>query len=380
MPTTDFPDRRKQITFDFVTSYEFSSSWEEIGKGDIQLPKKINAVDKYGKPFPLFGTNKNVGGFSTTPLILRGDRVTIDHTYNYWDKNLTPVAGDMHQVASGFISKVHSGQPIKFEIEDNMWLLKQIACGEYDHSLSLEANIKAFIAGTGLTVSMLTDTSIVFDVGQLVTNVNETVAQFLARLKKDFFLESYFRGDELRIGSIVYIEGEAETKIFEFQNNILDDPELEYSRKDDLVLSAVACNEISENTGGTTADGHTKTRSKRIEVFVSIRNDKEVIKVLSSGERPPEATEGERLSLKYPWCKTTDELAKEALTTLRKGYYTGFRGSFTTFGTPFVKHGDNVQLINPVLPEQNGTYKAKAVKYSGGVGGMRQEIKLHYKI
>jgi hypothetical protein len=47
---------------------------------------------------------------------------------------------------------------------------------------------------------------------------------------------------------------------------------------------------------------------------------------------------------------------------------------------PFVRHGDNVKIINPALPDQDGTYKVKKVVYSGGVGGLRQEIHLDFKI
>jgi hypothetical protein len=42
--------------------------------------------------------------------------------------------------------------------------------------------------------------------------------------------------------------------------------------------------------------------------------------------------------------------------------------------------GDNVQLIDPILPERNGNYKVKSVKYSGGVKGLRQEVEIDYII
>jgi hypothetical protein len=42
--------------------------------------------------------------------------------------------------------------------------------------------------------------------------------------------------------------------------------------------------------------------------------------------------------------------------------------------------GDNVTLVDNILPERNGTYKLKAVKYTGGMSGLRQEISLDSKI
>ena len=45
-----------------------------------------------------------------------------------------------------------------------------------------------------------------------------------------------------------------------------------------------------------------------------------------------------------------------------------------------MQQGDNVDILDDVLPERNGRYKVKAVKYKGGVGGLRQEIHLDYQI
>ena len=65
---------------------------------------------------------------------------------------------------------------------------------------------------------------------------------------------------------------------------------------------------------------------------------------------------------------------------LKQFYYTGLRGSFTTFGIPFVRQGDNIQIQDPILPERNGFYKVKEVDYSGGIEGLRQEIHLDFKL
>ena len=65
---------------------------------------------------------------------------------------------------------------------------------------------------------------------------------------------------------------------------------------------------------------------------------------------------------------------------LKVYYYTGFRGTFTTFGLPFIQQGDNAQLRDKKLPERNGLYRVKAVDYKGGVGGLRQTIHLDFKI
>ena len=61
-------------------------------------------------------------------------------------------------------------------------------------------------------------------------------------------------------------------------------------------------------------------------------------------------------------------------------YYTGFKGKFTVLGLPYVRMGDEVQLVDPVLPERNGFFKVRGVEYTGGKGGNHQTIELDYKI
>jgi hypothetical protein len=52
---------------------------------------------------------------------------------------------------------------------------------------------------------------------------------------------------------------------------------------------------------------------------------------------------------------------------------TGFRGSFTTFGSPIVRHGDRVKLVDPVINDRNGFYIVKSVETSFGQNGYRQK-------
>jgi hypothetical protein len=39
-----------------------------------------------------------------------------------------------------------------------------------------------------------------------------------------------------------------------------------------------------------------------------------------------------------------------------------------------------VDILDPLIPERNGRYKVKSVKYNGGVGGLRQTIELDYLV
>lgn len=372
------------LTFDFCTEFSVEDSWRDLtNKGTVTLPKNIYVRNEFNKLVPLgtyFGapvSNINIGGFSSgEPLLLRGDTISIEYGYKYFNRAGAEVV-ERYKVFEGFISKVTSKKPIEFEVEDNMWKLKQIPVPVHTFSKNetLEDILRFLIKGTGFTVNALTKTTFgAFTVG------NETAAESLARLKKLFNFDSYFRENELRSGALVYIESEAKTQTFSFQQNIIDS-ELEYMRKDDVVLSAVARNTVEEETGKVTKDGQQKTRKARLEVLVTYRADGTVSKFVKTKDNViPENTEGERREFFFPGAKNTDELATLAEQQLRKYYYTGYKGKFSTFGIPFVRQGDNAKILDPILPERNGTYKIKSVEHTGGVNGMRQIIELDYKI
>ena len=65
---------------------------------------------------------------------------------------------------------------------------------------------------------------------------------------------------------------------------------------------------------------------------------------------------------------------------LEKFKYTGWRGEFTTFVNPFIKHGDAVKLSSQKVPDANGTYLVKRVITESGMGGGRQTVELDIKI
>jgi hypothetical protein len=209
--------------------------------------------------------------------------------------------------------------------------------------------------------------------------MNESVCQVIERVRKDYHLEAYFRGNELRCGSKIYIESEAIDHVFKFQQNIISD-DLTYKRKDDIVLSAVCYSVNKQELQTTTKSGKSKTSYERLEVLVyNDRGAWKYVKKVKGQDYPPNV-QGERRTL-YFWDVTNAEaLFNAGVNELQKYYYTGFKGKFTTFGIPYVKQGDNVIIKDDILPERNGKYKVKGVNYSGGVQGHRQEIILDYLI
>ena len=60
--------------------------------------------------------------------------------------------------------------------------------------------------------------------------------------------------------------------------------------------------------------------------------------------------------------------------------YTGFKGSFTTFGQYPTKHGDIALLTDTRHPERNGAFMIKGVNTTFGMGGYRQQISLERNV
>lgn len=381
-PTADFPLRNKTLTFDFSKEYEANDNWRNLtNTGRVVLPKKLYYRDTNNKLQPLEGTNVNIGGFSSNPpTLLRGDVVTIDWAYKYYrqGKEVIESSNDGLPLFSGFISQVTSKKPFEFLIEDNMWKLKQIPAPTHTFLATdtLEDILKFLLTETNFKVQTTTQTTFgIFKIG------NETVTEVLARLRKAYRFEFFFRGNTLYGGSLIYSLITPKTRVFTFQENIISD-ELEYRRKDDITLSAVAQNTVNEETGGTTHDGQPKTKKTRLEVLVTFQNgsDSPTNFIKQKGIDYPPNTGGERRTLFFPGAKNIKELEELAAAELKKYYYTGFKGKFLTFGLPLVRMGDNVKIIDTVLPERNGTYKVRSVGYTAGSSGLRQEIEVDYKI
>jgi hypothetical protein len=370
-PTFDFPNRKGEMIIPFLENYNVQSTWESLtDTGNITFPKNLYYKNEFGALQRLNGTDVNIGGFNGDPLILRGDSVTLNVGYRYFDKTGKEII-DTENIFSGFISKVSTNIPIEIELQDNMYILKQTSLKPktFAENDTLEDILKYIIEGTNLTIDVLTTTNL----GAFVIG-NETSAQVLNRLQSTYNLDAYFNGNTLICGVFRYREDKIITHYFDFEKNIIDS-NLEFNRKDDLKLSAIAYNNVTE-PNGTTKDGQTKTTKKRIEVLVELNNSAQGYSIKEVSENK----EGERRTFFFIGAKTKDELGTLAYAKLKQYYYNGLKGTFTTFAIPFVKMGDNVKLNSKRYPERNGTYKVKKVVASGGVNGLRQEITLDYKI
>lgn len=424
IPTEKWITRNKSLTIDFVHKYNGTSGWEKHTDClKIIFPKNVilqteDFLFKQSGTYNVIlggsgaiqnGKNVDKDGNSITlsPLLMKGDIVTIEDGYWYKDETGTDVQVKNTRF-KGFISLVHSKIPIEIDCEDNFYLLKRTPvnipswngnlitlCNKMlgwtndlfhnNSKLNIDGinpypELRFFSKPDSLTAN--------FSLGHLDIGSGLTCSLLLERLRSQYHLESFFKGDELRFGFPIYDEDTADnSSVFEFQNNIIDDSNLEYKNKDDIILSAIVFIKVINKTGDKTAFGVEKTKREKISVLIYWDIPSETFKYIVKKKDEPFPTNqgGERHEFAYPCnldepAPSISTLVDFGIKQLEKYHYTGFRGSFKTFGFPFVDWGDNIWMLNPIVADQNGQYKTRKVEFGGGVEGLYQEIFLDYRL
>ena len=246
-------------------------------------------------------------------------------------------------------------------------------------------------------------TNVQTNVGDFRT-VNETIAGVLMRLRKDYKLECFFRPKQntpvtngnvttttsnwgnLYCSGIVYYpedyintDGTFKTFAYGFQQNITDNgANLVYLRKDDVRLGIKAYSVGKYKQSSTNSAGKPTTKTERLEVQVG-------------------DTDGD-LRTQFFWAdNNTPILDKQTLTDLatqrlNKIKFEGWRGTFESFGLPYVQHGQaislndvvssgtNIQNNQSITMEREGIYLVEGTEVSFGQNGFRRKNKLHLRI
>ena len=315
------------FVFEFVNQFEIVSSWENLTDTcSIVIPKKI--------VYKRDGVRLDNITEGSNPVFKRGDAVKIETGY---DDNLTTRF-------EGFLSEITPNLPLMFECQDLLWKLKQTTVDKFSEKNVTLKSLLTAIMPTDIPFSALDFTLGLFRVQKA------TVAEVLEYLKKTYGIISYFR-DGVLISGFAYTGTEAADRtVLKFQledGNVVDDSNLVYKRDDDVKIKVKAISIHPDNT---------KTE-------------------IETGD-----SEGELRTLHFYDVSETElrRLANEKIERLK---YEGWRGSFTGFLEPEVKHGDVVNIVSTTFPEKNGLYLVKGVTTSVSVeGGGRQVVTLDNKI
>jgi hypothetical protein len=325
-------DLGKKITFDFVHSIEIDSSYENLTDTcKIVIPRKLvfEGLDLF--------TGDN-------PIFKRGDKIEVSVGYV---PNIT-------KVFSGYIKTVGSNVPTVLECEDGMYQLKQYTVN-YPSKKALDNVIsKLKVHPTTIPLKVKLDELLDFcltpkDIKyEIVDNIdlgsfraiNATPAMILDKLKSEYGLYSYFKGDILKVGFANDASVTSEAS-FKMEEVIINSDTLEWQRAEDVRIKCVAISMFPDNT-----------KSEPIEF----------------GD-----PDGNQITIhKYNMdAKSLEFAAKE---WIKENKYTGYRGEVETFGEPVMNHGDRAKITSDKLPERDGIYLIKKVKRIYGVNEGNHQI------
>ena len=320
--------------FDFVHECEITNCFENLTDTcKIMMPRNIK----------LDGKDLVIGEDSVFNV---GDKVKIELGY---DENYKTAF-------VGYITNLGLNLPFEIECEDSSWLLKKNVLNKlFNYSKVSLSDLIKDIMPSGIEYKLDFD---ITNLGALRIAKTETTASVLEYLRKKHNVMSYFVEEVLHL----FIGGEYKVQnridhVFDFENNIIDN-DLKYQKEGDLKLRVkYVCNYDDTNDKGKLV------KKKRIAWY------------------PSENAEGSVKSLELPGNYSQKDLDKMAKDLYDKSAYEGYKGGFTTFGAPFVKATDGVQLQSAKLPERNnGLYLVKKVVRTFGINGYRQKIEIANRI
>lgn len=263
------------------------------------------------------------------PLLKVGDKVKVMGGYD----------GVNEVIFEGYIAKpIHANVPVTIDCQDAMWLLKRSTVTKSYREVRL-AKLLADIMPSDVPFDA-PDVSL----GQFRI-VRATAAQILDELRKTYALHSWIRGGKLIVSPFTNIPTGQRERRFRFNHNVIQN-NLEYVREEDVRLKVKGISMLPNN--------------KKIE--------------FEAGD-----PDGEQRTMHFYNLELAalEVAVKSAIEQLR---YTGYRGGFTTFLQPTMRHGDLVVLVDPVYPEREGRYRIKKVTTRIGPDGGRQEIEIDIKV
>lgn len=267
-------------------------------------------------------------GKKITDFIKRKQKVTVRLGYD----------GKNETVFVGYVRDIGVNYPVEITLEDSMYLLKTGEKTKYWKSVNL-SEVLDFIVPDGIEYVVTGER----DLGEFrISQV--TPAQVLDYLKEKYFVFSFFVGEVLHVG-IRFVPEVKPVHVMHFERNIISN-ELEYRFEDDvqILIKAVVIG----------------TDNKRQE--------------LREGD-----PDGEVRTLHY-YNTPISDVKKQLVSELERLKYTGYRGSFETFGKPFIRHGDVIDFQDPTYPEREFTRAfVKSVETEFGQDGYRQKVTIEGK-
>lgn len=315
-----------------VAQVNIESSWEQLTQvAVVDLPNNFVRINQ-----------------DVTQQIKRGDKIEID--LGYGEK--------INRRFTGYIKNVSIESPYRLECEDEMYRMKQRYIRNYTaYGTTLQGLIDSLFEQAGITdiQTNLANTNL----GDFKVN-NATIADILETLKSNYGLSVFFRDSVLIIGlPFTQVQGSEYSYTFDGQDGVVINDDLQW--QDAETIGAVVRGESID-----------MLTNERIIMNAFYNNKGEI-------ETTKDDVEGSVNSKVF--LNLTEKQLKEAIILeLQQISYTGFTGSFTTFGHRNIKPGDIVIMSsNKYEGVKSGRYYVRAVSDAFGSGGYRHNIHLDRK-
>ena len=297
-----------------ISEVEINTSWKTIcDTSHIILPRNVKDFD-----------SKKV-----KEIFRRGDKVEIYLGYGY-DENLI-------LEFSGYITQVSADYPITIKLEDEMWRLKQIPV----NFSSKNEKLKSFVQKYVTDYPILIDAEVPLGA---INIKNKTLGEVFKKFQEDLSLYPFIRNGKLVVAK-PYSDVTDKIPVFDLEKNCVSN-DLNYLSKEERTVKVVA----------ESVQNFAKTKKKlKFEL----------------GDPDPKTTINKTLSV-----TTLNDLQAEVRRIYDLYKKEGFDGSFTTFGTPSVQHGQKVKITSSLYNDREGIYYIDSIKKKFSRDGYRQEIEL----
>ena len=297
-----------------ISEVEIESSWKMIcSTAQVVLPRNIKD----------FNQNKVKDWFK------RGDKVEIYLCYGLDE--------DLILEFSGYITQVSADYPITIKLEDEMWRLKQIPV----NFSSKNEKLKSFVQKYVTDYPILIDAEVPLGA---INIKNKTLGEVFKKFQEDLSLYPFIRNGKLVVAK-PYSDVTDKIPVFDLEKNCVSN-DLNYLSKEERTVKVIA----------ESVQNFAKTKKKlKFEL----------------GDPDPKTTINKTLSV-----TTLNDLQAEVKRIYDLYKKEGFDGSFTTFGTPSVQHGQKVKITSSLYPDREGIYYSDSIKKKFSRDGYRQEIEL----
>jgi hypothetical protein len=352
-------EKGDKYNLDWIQDVKVQSSWETMmDTASIVLPKnqfvRINETSKsisWAKRNIVFQDKSSLSENPTKSIFTVRDCVKIELGYD----------NKLQTVFTGVVTFISEEAPISLVCSDALWLLKYVTIEEMMFSAGvtlsevlsqlqskLESNEGVKNLNDFLGKKLMIKSSLKNELVLSGFSIrNQSAFQILEELKNAYELDIFYRDHVIYVGEMYPEELDSVKKVIRFgkQFNIISDS-LVGVKKNDASLRVIVT--------GIPSKG--------------LLADKKVVEIGKGDSK-----------IYLEKFDVLDEASLKAIGSRRlsKLQYEGYKGSFLAFGTPFVQHGDKINLRDQYLVAKEGVYRVKSVEYSFGNAGYRQRVELH---